>query len=267
MAVDKILKILLILVLVYINIKKDRGDNQAPFSLEILNIKPFHSLLIYPANDYNRYKDDSLYSKILNSSKIINTNNYRGTNAHETTHYANSEYSTSTHKAFLIDNRYNLLPKITKFKLSDVAKTIPPIYRTSRYNLYLIQQQKYFQDNPTYIFDEWIAYINGTRVALEDCQNETFYEGKVTKVDRAVPLVEFSIFSLYLGEMVKQYHPEYWEEYRAFIYHHLNVSQKTYIGCLQYEKLNWPTPLRDQIVSDEKLKDILTKDYNSIWLP
>jgi len=46
--------------------------------------------------------------------------------------------------------------------LSAVAARVPASLRGRGYNLYLIQQQHYFQDQPTYILDEWVAYTNGS---------------------------------------------------------------------------------------------------------
>lgn len=89
--------------------------------------------------------------------------------AHETTHGVNSRirklfnrpngYYLLKRKAFVINS-----PKIT---LRDIANAIPREKRGSGYQLYLVQQQQYWNDVPLYVLDELVSYTNGCIVALE----------------------------------------------------------------------------------------------------
>lgn len=53
------------------------------------------------------------------------------------------------------------------FTLAKLADSIPKAYRGVIYDLYLVQQQAYWNDTPSYVFDEGFAYLNGTLVGLE----------------------------------------------------------------------------------------------------
>jgi len=53
------------------------------------------------------------------------------------------------------------------FTLARLADIIPQEYRGVIYDLYLIQQQRYWNLQPSYILDEGWAYLNGTLVGLE----------------------------------------------------------------------------------------------------
>lgn len=63
---------------------------------------------------------------------------------------------------YLLDNRAVLLrePATT---LSAVAATVPASLRGPVYRLYLIGGQQYWQGEPSYVFDEWVAYANGAQ--------------------------------------------------------------------------------------------------------
>lgn len=54
-----------------------------------------------------------------------------------------------------------------KVKLSDVAAAVPISLRGMAYDLYLVKQQKYWNEQPLYILDEWSAYTNGTKTAID----------------------------------------------------------------------------------------------------
>jgi hypothetical protein len=62
---------------------------------------------------------------------------------------------------YVQENRAVLMqePVVT---LAQVAAQVPTSLQGRGYNLYLIQQQAWFQEQPTYVFDEWTAYTNGS---------------------------------------------------------------------------------------------------------
>ena len=53
------------------------------------------------------------------------------------------------------------------FHLSDVAKAVPAELQGMSYKLYLQDQQRYWEDSPLYVLDEWSAYLNGLQCGLE----------------------------------------------------------------------------------------------------
>lgn len=52
-------------------------------------------------------------------------------------------------------------------KLANVAKAVPNELRGDIYKLYLVDQQRYWNDRPLYVFNEWSAYYAGAKYRLE----------------------------------------------------------------------------------------------------
>jgi len=81
---------------------------------------------------------------------------------HEGTHGVNS-YLRNRHgcPAFYCLNNLAVLMPEPATTLAQVAGRVPVSLRGEVYNLYLVQMQSYWNDQPSYVFDEWIAYTNG----------------------------------------------------------------------------------------------------------
>ena len=65
---------------------------------------------------------------------------------------------------YVLKNRAVLMQEPTTtlaMPWSAVAAKVPPSLRGEVYGLYLIQMQSYWNSQPTYVFDEWVAYTNG----------------------------------------------------------------------------------------------------------
>lgn len=65
---------------------------------------------------------------------------------------------------YVLDNRAVLMHEAGT--LAAVAAAVPPSLRGPGYQLYLVSQQGYFGKQPTYVFDEWVAYTNGSAARL-----------------------------------------------------------------------------------------------------
>lgn len=87
--------------------------------------------------------------------------NSRLRNKHGTTGSINCAYIVNTNGVFLM----LLEPK--HVKLSTIADKIPQWLRDSTYKSYLINQQRYWNNEPLYVVDEWSAYYNGSVYGLE----------------------------------------------------------------------------------------------------
>jgi len=97
--------------------------------------------------------------------------------AHETVHQLNSDmrnhwvrrYGGRVNAIYCGKGRVAVLeePRLT---LATVAAAVPGAFRGSTYNLYLVQQQQYWNQEPLYIFDEWACYLLGSQVALDMAQ-------------------------------------------------------------------------------------------------
>lgn len=117
-------------------------------------------------------------SKILEDLSSHTTRTYYDVDnthaAHELLHFVNSEIRNKLfhqgyrkHNTIYVLNDVGFLVKEPNFKLKDLAQNIPKRYRGQVYNLYLIKQQKDWNDQPSYMLDEHAAYTAGTMCAME----------------------------------------------------------------------------------------------------
>lgn len=151
----------------------------------------------------NHIKDDSLYAEIINRSRKPFLDKGKETNAHETTHMINSEYSNFRKRAFYMFPDKIFYLEEFNFKKSDIVKNIPKsiIIKNLNYNTYIIGARDW-NDNPSYILNEWVAYINGCSIHVELCLLNKEDKGLINESSGAL---EFAIYSLalYLTAMEK----------------------------------------------------------------
>lgn len=97
-----------------------------------------------------------------------------GNAVHEMTHAVNNDLRNQHNVAgalhngfYLLNGRGVVLPE-PNTTLSAVARMIPESVRGSRYQLYFIDQQRYWNDHPLYVFDELACYVNGAAYEAVD---------------------------------------------------------------------------------------------------
>jgi hypothetical protein len=96
------------------------------------------------------------------------------TSGHESLHVLHARIRIKYKKPnayYLLKNRAFVFknPKISLKQVADNVKKRGP-----NYDLYLVEQQKYWNDTPFYVIDELVAYIGGTMVGLDsDNKNRT----------------------------------------------------------------------------------------------
>lgn len=143
------------------------------------------------------------------------------THGHETTHGINSDirnYHNNTGKKangfYLLEDRAVVLvePGILKNK---VAGFVPAALQGFRYGTYITGQTAW-DDTPTYVFDEWVAYINGSTVGVN-----RYEEGKWSGTPGTIygvvdGALEFSIYAIALARAVHQLDPSYVQTYPQF---------------------------------------------------
>jgi hypothetical protein len=126
--------------------------------------------------------------------------------AHESSHgihsYLNNTYrkGTRSYGMYVGNNKAAMIPQ-PNIKISDVAKKIPQSFRKVRYQLYLIDQAKEWNNDPLYVYDEWNAYVNGATTGIE----LNILEG----TDYLFSCLEFNVYSLYLCLTAKELDPSY----------------------------------------------------------
>ena len=129
----------------------------------------------------------------------LSVNTYRDSDpvtwGHETCHGIASRIrqieGAGTNGFYCLAGNYIHL-KEPKFTLRALAALIPKEYRGVIYELYLIDQQRYWNEQPAYVLDEAFAYLNGTLVGLE-------LELEIQRVEASyVRSLEAALYSVYL---------------------------------------------------------------------
>ncbi len=234
-------------------LKKEGVHTQSlvPDSKEIIPI--FVSVPKFRSSEQN-----SIYGDVLGHSKARphGDSGGRATNAHETSHSIHAylrnmytrQYGKRVNGFYCLKGRGVVIeePNIRK---SQVNKFVPKNLRSYRYNLYLGGMA--WDDTPLYIYDEWVAYVLGGMVNVEDIQKGRHKGGRTDGVSGCLG---FSIYAVALCMAVKEHDPQYWEsntQFRNFTIWMLYKSQKTYKMGHRMKELQW----KDQ---DDLLKELLT---------
>ncbi len=137
---------------------------------------------------------------------------------HETTHGINSylrNYLNTTGKRanglYLMRDRYALVVE-PNVRLANVGTYVPASLRGSRYQTYLVDQVSGWDSTPTYVFDEWVAYTNGSEVGVELAKSGAW----TTWRDGVAGALEFTIYALALGLAVEKLDAAYFANYTQF---------------------------------------------------
>jgi hypothetical protein len=180
---------------------------------------------------------------------------------HETTHGINRDIRINIGKVgqngfYCLEDRAIVLndPKLT---ITNVASLIPNIIRGSRYNLYLIDQAGQWDDMPTYLLDEWTAYINGTTVGADQLKHGLHVRDN--KSDDAIAPMEFTYYSLALCHAIKKYDPDYFKSnpnFTEFVAFNIRRSVLVYREVINDEKFNWETTLIDSFINSPETNDL-----------
>jgi hypothetical protein len=195
------------------------------------------------------------------------SSNDRITHAHETTHGINSHLSNHSRDfrdsategpayGFYVGNDQAILLSGPRVKLSQVAAMIPESLRGSRYQLYCIDQQKYFEDHPLYLFDEWTAYTNGAYAGVELTEKNQL---DMPRNDALVGPMEFSIYALGLAAAIEKHDPEYLREnkqFRGFLAHELRRAIGIYHRGIKLDQFRWERRLERNLVKQDDSQEI-----------
>jgi hypothetical protein len=150
---------------------------------------------------------------------------------HEGTHGINSllrnKYGCSGF--YVLENRAVLIqePATT---LAAVAHLVPLSLRGEVYNLYLVQMRGYWNEQPTYVFDEWIAYTNGTearqRLGIQDRAETVRY------------MLEFCVYATCVPQAAGSHDPQMrafivWQIERAMVLYRASGITSDYLTRLR----------------------------------
>jgi len=249
--------------------QKSRTLDKEDFVLTFIDVKKYRNI-----------ECGCVYADVLNHSRASPYGDKHGryTNVHETAHSIHNElrneYKQKTKKkvnalyalqgqAIIIDD-----PNI---KITDIIDYVPKNLRSRRFKTYFIDQNKHWNDVPTYILDEWVCYILGAECGIDDFDRKV----KLEKTNAVSGSIEFSIYALAMCLSIKEKDPEFWknnEQFKAAIKYNLIRSEKAFnagLSILEFKDQEQER-LQQELMRSEEAKDlreILLKDFDGIFLP
>lgn len=163
---------------------------------------------------------------------------------------------------YVLQDRAMILhePPTTMTKL---AERIPNSLRGMSYNLYLVQQRKYWNDTPLYVFDEWSAYANGLSTALDRDGGD----GEYSDVLQALEFTAYSFCLLELAQSLNGYDVALLQEFVKW------QAERVCGLCLKSKKTRLRNSKQnsywDKLCNSDDtshLRETLDKTYGPNWL-
>jgi hypothetical protein len=119
--------------------------------------------------------------------------------------------------------------------LTEVAAVVPPQLRGNRYQLYLVSQRRDWDREPLYVWDEWVAYDNGTTTGIEEGGRS-----QAGPSDDAVACIELSGYSLAVAAAARRKGAPVGEQFREFLAWELRRSLRLYARAVALPAFSWP---------------------------
>lgn len=215
---------------------------------------------------------------IVNHEAPGDSNSYDDmiTLGHETTHGINSYVRNSRNNSgkrangfYLLNSKIAIIeePNIRK---SQVAPFVPAPLRNSRFDLYITGSPDW-DDRPTYVLDEWIAYINGSAAGVDLVKLGLWRAGWR---DGVTGTMDFCVFSVALGMAIEKFDPGYFKantQFREFLAFNLQRGMKVFFEGRKMpdfadEGLNrYYETFRDS-QDAAAMRDFLYRTYGEAWV-
>lgn len=225
----------------------------------------------------NKIEKNDKLSDILRHCRgdRFGTDHGRATQAHETVHAINSHtrnylflkgrkrvntFYCGGGKAIVVEN--------PSLRIRHVSKFVPRVLRGNRYELYFVEQLRYWDEVPTYLMDEWSAYIAGAEVGVEDLENGLAKENS----DIVCGPLEFSIYCTALCMATKEHDPDYWardERLKHSTKYFLIRAEKVYFkGCESFKFPKQQELLEDLRTHEDsrEVRNFLLNEFDGIFI-
>lgn len=157
------------------------------------------------------------------------------TSAHELTHGINSETRQQTGartNAFYCLNNNVFICREPRLRKSDVCRYVPQNVRGDVWGLYMTGQNEW-ENTPTYILDEWVAYINGAITGREVASSNRNTDYDIRHC------IEFAGYASALLVAIEQLDPSYPDKQRLEDFIAYNVKRTM--------RLTEPATFTDQV--------------------
>jgi len=115
-------------------------------------------------------------------------------------------------------------------RLSQIAEAVPRSMRGMSYRLYLVEQQRYWEDCPLYVFDEWSAYANGLSTAIDANGGDGAFSD-------VLQMLEFTAYALVLANKVTLLNKE-GENFYGFLKWMIERCVKLYLQSKKIRELH-----------------------------
>lgn len=227
---------------------------------------------------FRKSEIDSVYGDVLSHSQEepFGDGHGRSTNVHETSHSIHSQIRNSyvgknKVNGFYLLNGLGVIIEEPNVKISDVAARTPESLRSYRYNLYMVEQRKDWENTPTYILDEWNAYILGAMCCVDDVKkgrhNNNWSDGVSGSLD-------FSFYTIVFAMTVFELDQKFWKDnvqFKNFIRWNLVRANQVYLSGCRMDQFQWEQ--QDKLLlnflenkDSEKVRIFLKEELDGIWL-
>lgn len=196
--------------------------------------------------------------------------------AHETTHGINSHlrnnYNNTGKEAngFYVGNDRGVVMAEPNMRKSQVAEHVPQSLRGNKYDMY-IRGQGAWDKQPLYIMDEWNAYTNGGKAAVDMAK-----QGKFTqqRQDAVSGQLEFTAYSFALGKAIEKNDPNYFKnnpQFKNFLGWYGLQSMDTFregASMPQFQNSHQAQYLKNLQSSPDAapLRDFIQRNYGEAYL-
>lgn len=158
--------------------------------------------------------------------------------SHETTHGINAHLRIvyQGNNGLYVGNNLAIILKEPPITLELVSRYIPDNLKNFRFKTYLLQQQRFFNDTPVYLYDEWVSYTNAAITSLEIAQ----FEKDSNKTDCANGMIEFNVYAAAVLVAVKELKVNYNSKNLARFYlWNYNRTKKIFSNTREIPHLNY----------------------------
>lgn len=227
----------------------------------------------------DKVREESLYADIMNrqANPYRSRRNDRNIDAHETTHGINNDLRNKYTKqlgkrvnGFYVTGGKGVIIEEPNIRKRAVIEFLPITLRSYRYDLYIAGQLEW-DDVPLYLLDEWVSYVNGGAVSIEDVE-----KGRHNREwsDDVSGCLDFSIYCVALCMAIEKGDPDYWnnnKQFRNFMHWHLVKSHRIFMKGREMEEFRWDKQekLLEALRNSEEgkpMKEFLNKHFNGVWL-
>jgi hypothetical protein len=209
----------------WMNFPKQKTSNNSHYGPVLTDIVEH-----LPTKYGSRYNDRSLNTTGHETSHGISS---ELRNYHASGRNMNGFYCLNDKAAFIAN------PNIT---IAQIAQRVPQSLRLGRYRTYLIEQRKDWNDVPTYLLDEFNAYVNGAEVSIDQYK----HGNKPTEhTDDIISPVEFSYYALAMCKTIDEVDPNYVgkEQFKEFVAYNIRRVARLYKEGIVLPELTWDSDL------------------------